>query len=43
MFIGHYFDGGSWSDENIIGIKKVLGKMKTWLSKTGDDYRYRNI
>jgi leucyl-tRNA synthetase len=37
MFIGHYFDGGSWSDENIIGIKRFINKMKTWLSKTGDD------
>lgn len=37
MFIGHYFDGGSWSDENIIGIQRFINKMKTWLSKTGDD------
>jgi leucyl-tRNA synthetase len=37
MFIGHYFDGGSWSDENIIGIQRFLGKMKTWLSKTGNE------
>lgn len=37
MFIGHYFDGGSWSDENIIGIKRFINKMKTWLGKTGDD------
>jgi leucyl-tRNA synthetase len=37
MFIGHYFDGGSWSDENIIGVQRFVNKMKTWLSKTGDD------
>jgi leucyl-tRNA synthetase len=37
MFIGHYFDGGSWSDENIIGIKRFIGRMKTWLNKTGED------
>lgn len=37
MFIGHYFDGGSWSDENIIGIQRFINKMKIWLNKTGDD------
>ena len=28
MFIGHYFDGGSWSDENIIGIRRFINRMK---------------
>lgn len=37
MFIGHYFDGGSWNDDNISGIRRFINKMKTWLSKTGDD------
>lgn len=37
MFIGHYFDGGSWSDENIIGIRRFINRMKTWLSKTGEE------
>ena len=37
MFIGHYFDGGSWSDENIIGIRRFIGRMKTWLDKTGEE------
>lgn len=35
MFIGHYFDGGDWSDQNIKGIERFLVKIKTWLSKTG--------
>ena len=37
MFIGHYFDGGSWSDENIIGIQRFINRMKTWLNKTGEE------
>lgn len=37
MFIGHYFDGGSWSDENIIGIRRFINKMITWFKKDGDD------
>lgn len=37
MFIGHYFDGGSWNDENINGIRRFIGKMKTWMSKTGSE------
>lgn len=37
MFIGHYFDGGSWSDENIIGIRRFINRMKTWLEKTGEE------
>ena len=37
MFIGHYFDGGSWNDENIIGIRRFINKMITWLKKDGDD------
>lgn len=37
MFIGHYFDGGSWSDENIIGIRRFINRVKTWLDKTGEE------
>jgi len=37
MFIGHYFDGGSWSDKNISGIRRYIAKMQEWFSKTGDD------
>jgi leucyl-tRNA synthetase len=28
MFIGHYFDGGSWNDQNINGIQRFIFKMK---------------
>lgn len=35
MFIGHYFDGGSWNDQNINGIQRFIFKMKEWFSRTG--------
>ena len=38
MFIGHYFDGGSWSDDKIIGIRRFIYRMKEWLSKEGIDH-----
>lgn len=37
MFIGHYFDGGSWSDQNINGIKRFVSKLSNWLSVEGDE------
>jgi leucyl-tRNA synthetase len=37
MFIGHYFDGGSWSDQNINGIRRFIGKMKEWMSRKGTE------
>jgi len=37
MFIGHYFDGGDWNDQNIIGVKKFFGRFDRWTSEIGDD------
>jgi leucyl-tRNA synthetase len=37
MFIGHYFDGGSWSDQTIIGTRRFINKMKGWMSRTGEE------
>ena len=37
MFIGHYFDGGSFNDNNFKGIPRFINKMKTWLSKSGEE------
>lgn len=37
MFIGHYFDGGSWSDQNINGIRRFINRMKEWMSRTGTE------
>lgn len=37
MSIGHYFDGGIWSDEHINGIKRFINRMKEWISRSGDD------
>lgn len=34
MFLGHYFDGGDWSADKIVGIRRFLNRMKTWLSHT---------
>jgi len=37
MFIGHYFDGGSWSDKNINGINRFINRFKEWMSREGND------
>ena len=37
MFIGHYFDGGEWSDQNIKGIQRFLNKFQRWLKDTGEE------
>ena len=37
MFIGHYFDGGSFNDDNFKGIPRFVNKMKTWLLKSGKE------
>lgn len=37
MFIGHYFDGGSWSDQNMAGVKRFISRFKEWMSRTGED------
>lgn len=34
MFIGHYFDGGVWSDKNINGISRFISRFKLWLNKS---------
>jgi len=37
MFLGHYFDGGDWSDDKIVGLRRFLGRMKRWLCSASDD------
>ena len=37
MFIGHYFDGGQWSDQNINGIIRFFKKWEEWMSRTGTE------
>lgn len=37
MFIGHYFDGGSWSDRNINGIKRFIKRFANWMQKEGNE------
>lgn len=36
-FISHFFDGGIWSDQNISGIRRFIGRFKEWMSREGDD------
>ena len=38
MFIGHYFDGGSWDDQNIKGIRRFIYRWNIWMNEEGDDY-----
>lgn len=37
MFIGHYFDGGSWNDNNIKGIERFIRNWNNWFTETGTD------
>lgn len=37
MFIGHYFDGGEWSDNAIIGIRRFLKRLSQWMNHQGSD------
>jgi leucyl-tRNA synthetase len=37
MFIGHYFDGGSWADEKLVGIQRFIKRFKDWMNKSGED------
>lgn len=38
MFIGHYFDGGSWDDRAINGVESFINRFKTWMNKPdGED------
>lgn len=37
MFLGHYFDGGSWSDKALSGVQRFIKKYKEWMSRTGND------
>jgi len=37
MFIGHYFDGGEWSDQNIKGIQRFLAKFQRWVKDIGSE------
>ncbi len=37
MFLGHYFDGGDWSDDKIVGLTRFLNRMRTWLKMEGSE------
>lgn len=38
MFLGHYFDGGTWDDSKITGITRFINRLITWLNKEGTDF-----
>ncbi len=37
MFLGHYFDGGDWSDERLSGVQRFINRFKEWMSRSGSD------
>jgi leucyl-tRNA synthetase len=37
MFIGHYFDGGDWSDDKIAGIRRFINWFKEWTNNATED------
>jgi len=37
MFLGHYFDGGDWSDDKIVGLRRFLNRMRKWLKTASDE------
>ena len=37
MFLGHYFDGGSWNDDNINGVRRFINRWNEWMSRTGEN------
>lgn len=43
MFLGHYFDGGDWSDDKIVGLRRFLGRMRKWLGDPAEESKYIDI
>lgn len=37
MFIGPYFEGGDWSNQSIVGVRKFLGKIRRWAMQSRVD------
>lgn len=37
MFMGPYNEGGDWSDSHIVGIRRFITRMKTWLEQSAPD------
>lgn len=36
MFLGHYFDGGDWSDQHIAGQTRFLNRIKKWTTELSE-------
>lgn len=37
MFINHYFEGGSWSDEGFKGVQKFNKRMNLWFNNSSEN------
>lgn len=37
MFLGHYFDGGDWSDQKIVGITRFFQRIRRWFQENEED------
>lgn len=37
MFLGHYFDGGGWTDKGLVGIQRFIRRFAEWMSKDGEE------
>ena len=33
MFLGHYFDGGVWNDQNIKGVQRFFERWESWMKQ----------
>lgn len=38
MFINHYFEGGSWNDQNFKGIVKFDNRIRRWIEPKENDF-----
>lgn len=43
MFINHYFEGGSWSDQNIRGCERFIRRFYNWMDQAGEKDRTEEI
>ena len=37
MFIGPYTHGGDWNDNNIVGIRRFIGRWERWMEQSNKD------
>jgi len=37
MFVGPYMDGGDWNEQQIVGVRKFLSRLRTWFDQPGEE------